>query len=62
MAGDTSPPGAGTPTTWLSGIILTFLSKVVMPVLWLAVLTGVPVWVYITTGRISIQPGFQFIV
>ena len=45
MAGETSPAGAGTRNTWLAGIILTFLSKAVMPVLWLAVLTGVPVWV-----------------
>jgi hypothetical protein len=62
MSGETSAPGAATRTTWLSGSILTFLSKAAMPVLWLAALIGVPVWAYITTGRISVEPGFQFIV
>jgi len=62
MAGEPISPSAGTHTTWLSGAILTFLSKLVMPVVWLAVLTGVPLWVYLTVGRISIAPGFQFIV
>ena len=49
-------------TTWLSGAVLTFVSKLIMPVLWFAVLVGVPVWVYITTGRISIESDFEFIV
>jgi hypothetical protein len=62
MPGETLSPSAAAHTTWLSGAILTFLSKLVMPVIWLAVLTGVPAWVYITMGRISIAPAFQFIV
>jgi hypothetical protein len=62
MSGEPSPASADAGTVWLSGAILTFLSKLVMPVLWLAVLIGLPVWVLITTGRISIAPGFRFIV
>ena len=49
-------------TTWLSGAVLTFVNKLIMPVLWFAVLVGVPVWVYMTIGRISIRSDFQFIV
>lgn len=62
MSGETLSASPETETIWLSGTILTFLSKLVMPAIWLAVLTGVPVWVYITMGRISIRPDFQFIV
>ena len=49
-------------TTWLSGAVLTFVNKLIMPVLWFGVLAGVPIWVYITMGRISIRSDFQFIV
>lgn len=49
-------------TIWLSGAIQTFLSKVVMPTLWMAILIGAPVWVYTTMGRISIRSDFQVIV
>jgi len=49
-------------TIWLSGLVLTFLNKVVFPTLWFAVLFGVPAWVYLTAGRVSIRPDFQFIV
>ena len=48
-------------TIWLSGPVLTFLNKLVLPVLWLAVLVGVPTWLYVTMGRISIRSDFQFI-
>jgi hypothetical protein len=61
MSGETSAT-ADAPTTWLSGAIVTFTSKLVMPVLWLAILIGVPVWVYVTMGRISIRPEVQWIV
>jgi len=47
---------------WLSGAIVTFFSKLVMLVLWFAILLGVPIWVYVTMGRISIKPDFHFIV
>jgi len=47
---------------WLSGAIVTFFSKLVMPVLWFAILLGVPIWVYVTMGRISVKPDFQFVV
>jgi hypothetical protein len=47
---------------WLSGAVLTLLNKVVFPVLWLAFVAGVPLWVFVTYGRISIGGGFEFIV
>jgi len=47
---------------WLSGSVLTFLNKLVFPVIWFAVLIGVPTWVYVTMGRISIRSDFEFIV
>jgi hypothetical protein len=62
MSGETFSASTEAYTTWLSGSILTFLSKLIMPVIWLACLTGVPVWVYVTMGHISIRPDFQFIV
>lgn len=47
---------------WLSGAVLTFLNKVVFPVLWLAFVASVPLWVFVTYGRISIKGGFRLIV
>ena len=47
---------------WLSGAILTLLNKIVFPVIWLTVVVQVPLWVLVTKGRISIAPGFGFIV
>jgi hypothetical protein len=47
---------------WLSGAILTLLNKIVFPVIWLTVVVEVPLWVLATKGRISITPGFGFIV
>lgn len=47
---------------WLSGTFLTFLNKIVLPVLWFAILLGVPLWVIATTGRFSVARGFRFIV
>jgi hypothetical protein len=46
----------------LSGEVLTFLNKIVFPVLWCALLIGIPLWVFATTGRISVAGGFRFIV
>ena len=54
--------GADGQVTWVSGTITTFMSKVVMPTLWVGMLIGVPVWVYATAGRFSVRPDFQFIV
>jgi hypothetical protein len=51
-----------TQTTWLSGAFQTFLNKLVMPVVWFGILIGVPAWVYVTMGRISIRSDFQFLV
>ena len=62
MLGETFPAGAEAHTTWLSGAIVTFMSKLVMPFIWLAVLTGVPFWVYVTKGHISVRPDAQFII
>jgi hypothetical protein len=47
---------------WLSGAVLTLLNKLVFPVLWLAFVAGVPLWVFVTYGRIRIAGGFEFIV
>ena len=62
MALGSSPPSIGdmasatdANTVWLSGVITTFMSKVVMPTLSLGVLIGVPAWVYVTMGRLSIR-------
>ena len=49
-------------TQWLSGAFLTFLNKIVLPVLWFAILLGVPLWVLATMGQISVASGFRFIV
>ena len=62
MSSQTNSAIAAVHTTWLSGTVLTFVNKLIMPVLWFAVLVGVPVWVYISMGRISIRSDFQFIV
>ena len=62
MSSKLSPASFETPTVWLSGVIQTFMSKLVMPVIGLAAVIGVPLWVYLTMGRISIRSDFQFIV
>ncbi|HYM11547.1 MAG TPA: hypothetical protein VEU62_12490 [Bryobacterales bacterium] len=48
-------------TIWLSGAVLTLLNKLVFPIVWVAAVGGALLWVFIQTGRISIQPGFRFI-
>ncbi len=62
MDGDVPFASAETQTIWISGAIQTFLNKLVMPVLWCAILIGVPAWVYATMGRTSIRSDFQFLV
>lgn len=47
---------------WLSGAFLTFINKIVLPVLWFGILLGVPLWVVATMGQISIASGFRFVV
>lgn len=47
---------------WLSGAFLTYTNKIVLPILWFAILLGVPPWVFATMGQISIASGFRFIV
>jgi hypothetical protein len=48
-------------TTWLSGAILTLLNKLIFPILWFGAIGGVLIWVYFTSGRISIAADFRFI-
>ena len=55
----TRPADAG--TIWLSGAILTFLNKLVLPVLWLVLIAAYPLWVFAIAGRIRIAPGLEFI-
>jgi hypothetical protein len=62
MSSQTNSAIAETHTTWLSGAVLTFVNKLVLPVIWLVALAGVTIWVYLTMGRISIRSDFQFIV
>jgi hypothetical protein len=62
MSGETLSADDETYITWLSGAVVTFTSKLIMPVICLSVLTAVPIWVYITMGRISIRSDFQFVV
>jgi len=62
MSSQIDPAIGARQTTWVSGAVLTFVSKLVMPVIWFAALAGVPIWVYFTMGRISIRSDFQFIV
>jgi hypothetical protein len=50
-----------TRVTWVSGAILTLLNKLIFPVLWFGVITGLLVWVYLTSARISIASDFRFI-
>jgi hypothetical protein len=47
---------------WLSGAILTLLNKVGFPVLWLTVIAFVSIRMFAINGRLSIAPGFGFIV
>ena len=62
MADEVSSAAVPHHTIWLSGAILTFLNKLVFPVAWLALLMGIPLWVYVTMERIHVAPGFEFIV
>jgi hypothetical protein len=62
MPDEISSAQAEARTIWLSGAILTLLNKLLFPVAWLALIAGVPLWVYATVGRIHIAPNFEFIV
>jgi hypothetical protein len=53
------PADAG--TIWLSGAILTFLNKLILPALWLALIAAFPLWVFAIAGRIHLAPGLEFI-
>ncbi|MBN9657753.1 MAG: hypothetical protein J0H49_06215 [Acidobacteria bacterium] len=54
-AGDTES------ATWLSGPILTFLNKVIVPALWLCFAIGMPAWILTTTGSIALGRDFYFV-
>ncbi|HXN45250.1 MAG TPA: hypothetical protein VN893_01330 [Bryobacteraceae bacterium] len=45
---------------WLSGTVVTFLNKLLFPVLWLGVLGGLVLAALIRNGHISIAPGFRW--
>ncbi|WP_321472601.1 hypothetical protein [uncultured Paludibaculum sp.] len=62
MRGEIGSSDSATTITWLSGRILTFFDKLVLPVIWFGCLTCVPLWVYLQTGHISISREFYFIV
>jgi hypothetical protein len=47
--------------TWLSGSILTFLNKLVFPIVWFGAIGGLLAWTYLKAGRISIASDFRFI-
>jgi len=53
---------AAEPTVWLSGEFITFLNKLLFPVVWLAVICGLLLSVIVRTGRISIASDFRFLV
>ena len=46
---------------WLSGAILTVLNMLVFPIIWIGSLAGILVWVFATTGRISVREDFWFL-
>jgi hypothetical protein len=50
------------PTVWLSGEFITLLNKLVFPIVWLSVVAGFPLWVFIKFGHISIANDFRFFV
>ncbi|MBZ5579947.1 MAG: hypothetical protein LAP40_25600 [Acidobacteriia bacterium] len=62
MAGNTASADSDAGVTWLSGVVVTFLDKVVFPVLWVGGLLGLLLWVYFTYGRITIRADFRLIV
>ena len=46
-------------TVWLSGAILTVLNKLILPTVWLAVLTGILLWKIYSTGSFAVAAGFR---
>jgi len=62
MADEVSSAETEPRTIWLSGAILTFVNKLVFPVAWLALMVGMPLWVYVTMGRIYVAPSFEIII
>jgi hypothetical protein len=57
-----SPAGpASEPTIWLSGEFVTLFNKLLFPPLWIGVLGGLLGWVFLTTGRIRVAPGFRWL-
>jgi len=53
---------SGERTIWLSGEFITFLNKLVFPVVWLALICGVFISAIVKTGRISIASDFRLLV
>ena len=61
MADQGNPITRDSPVEWLSGEFLTFLNKLLLPILWFAILLGTPLWVFASSGGISVASGFRFI-
>jgi hypothetical protein len=64
VAVETPSPRAGDSEdhpVWLSGAVLTLLNKLIFPILWLALLVAILLWVFLKTGRISIANDFRIL-
>jgi hypothetical protein len=59
--GEDDGVSSGRDTVWLSGAILTFLNKLLFPMLWFGGLGGLLLAVFAATGRIALAHGFEFI-
>src|SRR5271169_1119465 len=53
---------SGERPVWLSGEFITFLNKLVFPVVWLALISGFFISAIVKTGRISIAGDFRLLV
>jgi hypothetical protein len=49
-------------TVWLSGEFVTLFNKLLFPVVWLALISGVLLSVFVRTGHISIASNARFLV
>jgi len=48
-------------TVWVSGTIVTFLNKLVLPPLWIGLNLGLLAWAYSVSDGISIAPDFRWL-
>lgn len=61
MQSQTDCAGDTESVTWLSGPILTFFNKLILPAFWFCFVLGLPTWVLATTGHISVASDFYFV-